>query len=89
MVLEGVRGFDLDAVGEDREGEQVPVGGLAVADEVGDAGERARLALTAVAAPVPRIRSASVPVRPATAMCSRRTAPMGVGASSTSRSATW
>ncbi len=35
VVLEGVSGFGGDAVVEDGEGEQVPVCGLAVADQVG------------------------------------------------------
>ena len=45
-----VRGLGRDPVGEDREHERVPVGGVAVADEVGDARERARLALAAARA---------------------------------------
>src|ERR1700730_15168725 len=47
MVLEGVRGGRGDAVVEEREREQVSAERLAVAHEVRDAGERARLALTA------------------------------------------
>ena len=62
VILDGVGGSDFDAVGEDGEGQQVPVGGLAVADEVGHPGEGAGLALAAPRGAVWRMRSSSVPV---------------------------
>ena len=56
VVLDHVRESRGDAVVEEREREQMAVDGLAVADEVGVAGERAGLALAAPAAAVPRMR---------------------------------
>ena len=68
--------FGRDAVVEEREREVLAGGVLAVADEVRDAGQRPRLALAAARRRrCPRIRSESVPLRPATAMSSRSVVP--------------